>query len=76
MNNIIIGMRYVIHFIAAICGLAPVSCCCIMNLEFNIFTTVISKQNKLRWLPRNGILNGKLMNASYVERSSAHKKLC
>lgn len=41
-----------------------VSCCCIMYFVFNMLVTVISRQNKLRWLPRNGIWNGKLMNAS------------
>ena len=39
---------YDIHFMAAICGLAPVSCCCIINLVFRIFVTVISRQKRLR----------------------------
>ena len=64
MKRNMIGIRYDIHFMAAICGLAPVSCCCIMYFVFNMLVTVISRQNKLRWLPRNGIWNGKLMNAS------------
>ena len=46
-----------------------------MYFVFKILVTVISRQNKLRWLPKNGIWNGKVMKASYVERSSAHKKL-
>ena len=70
------GIRYCIHFMAAIWGLAPVSCCCIMNLAFRMFVTVISRQNRLRWLPMNGMWNGNVMMASYVERSSAQRKLC
>ena len=36
----------------------------IVYFVFKMFVTVISKQNKLRWLPRNGIWNGNVMNAS------------
>ena len=37
-----------IHFIAAICGCAPVSCIDIVYFVFKMFVNVISKQNKLR----------------------------
>ena len=61
---------------AAICGLAPVSCCCIMYFVFRMFVTVISTQNRLRWSPRNGMRNGKVTKASYVDRSSAQRNPC
>ena len=44
----IIGIRYIIHFIAAICGFAPVSCIDIVYFVFKMFVNVISKQNMLR----------------------------
>ena len=44
-----------------------------------MFVTVIKRQNKLIWLPKNveinGICTSQLTMASYVERSLAQRKL-
>src|SRR5690554_544191 len=72
-------MKMGIYFMPGIVW-APVSVILILYLVYTTFTTVISRQNILIWLPKKRLIKGisplHEMSESYVERSSAQRNAC
>ncbi len=68
------GIRYIITFMPGIddCD----GWLLMLSLMYTTFTTVISKQKRLTWLPYHGIVNGRVKIVSGAERSLAQRNDC